>query len=89
MKLKPGDRVIIRSDLKIGQLYDNCLITKSMKKYSGKMAIINKTLQIVNRYTIIVEKRDTGWHWSKEMLIICKKDYNCSHCKHRYECITQ
>ena len=43
--LKIKDKVKIKSDLEVGQLYNNIAFTKDMEQYKGKLAAIENVLK--------------------------------------------
>ena len=43
--LKIKDKVKIKSDLEVGQLYNNIAFTKDMEQYKGKLAVIENVLK--------------------------------------------
>ena len=43
--LKIKDKVRIKSDLEVGQLYNNIAFTKDMEQYKGKLAVIENVLK--------------------------------------------
>ena len=45
MMLKIKDKVTIKSDLEVGQSYNNIAFTKDMEQYKGKDAVIENVLK--------------------------------------------
>ena len=43
--LKIKDKVRIKSDLEVGQSYNNIVFTKDMEQYKGKLAVIENVLK--------------------------------------------
>lgn len=63
MKYKVGDKVRVRSDLKINEDYGLQAFVIEMSQYIGKVVTIQKTYS--NKYNI---KEDKGkWYWTDEM----------------------
>jgi hypothetical protein len=63
MKLKVGDKVRIRKDLKVGEIYGSLRLLRSMKRYLGNVCTIT---DIDDDGDFDVE--ENGFFWSKEML---------------------
>ena len=64
MKYKVGDKVKVRSDLKVGKIYGNQIFVKEMKKYRGRDATI---LEEHSNFYNIEEDKDENWDWAEEM----------------------
>lgn len=64
MKYKVGDKVKVRSDLKVGEIYGNQIFVKEMKKYRGRDATI---LEEHSNFYNIEEDKDENWDWAEEM----------------------
>lgn len=64
MKYKVGDKVRVRSDLKVGKIYGNQIFVKEMKKYRGRDATI---LEEHSNFYNIEEDKDENWDWAEEM----------------------
>lgn len=62
MKFKVGDKVRIRTDLKINKKYGNQYFVNNMNQHKGKIAIIEQVLN--NYYSINLDH----YHWTDEML---------------------
>ena len=61
MKYKVGDKVKIRKDLKVGNVYGLCLFTEEMKDFCGKVVNITD----VNRMDYCIDSSDC--YWTNEM----------------------
>lgn len=59
MKYRPGDKVKVRSDLKINDKYEKYVVIKEMQKFSGKVVTIADCLW--DGYSILEDNRDNGW----------------------------
>jgi hypothetical protein len=65
MKYKVGDKVRIRRDLEIGQLYDGCLCTKGMQDLAGKVVCITEVHKIYGNHRYCIAS--SSWYWTDEM----------------------
>lgn len=63
MKYKVGDKVKVRSDLKVGKIYGNQIFVKEMKKYRGRDATI---LEEHSNFYNIEEDKDENWDWADD-----------------------
>ena len=63
MKYKVGDKVRIRSDLKIGEKYGKLDVFSDMAKFKGQEVIINEVSQSGNYYIA-----EVGYYYTEEML---------------------
>ena len=45
-KYEVGNKVLLRKDLEVGKIYKWCSLTKSMKQYLGKEAIIEEKPEV-------------------------------------------
>jgi hypothetical protein len=74
MKYKVGDKVRIRRDLEIGQLYDGCLCTRGMQDLAGKVVCITEVHKIYgnHRYSIA----SSSWYWTDEMFEEVNEEMN-------------
>ena len=76
-----GDRVIVRSDLKVDKIYDvygsdrGLSVTPGMGELFGREFTIKYTT--MNGAVCYLEEDDNGWAWTSEMLIGIEKDYEC------------
>lgn len=70
MKYRPGDKVKVRSDLKINDKYEKYVVIKEMQKFSGKVVTIADCLW--DGYSILEDNRDNGW--TDEMFEDIKED---------------
>lgn len=57
MKYKVGDKVKVRKDLKVGNVYGLCLFTEEMKDFCGKVVRIAD----VNRMDYCIDSSDCYW----------------------------
>ena len=73
MKYKVGDKVRIRSDLKVGERYGDFDFSKDMKEFLGKQVTIEESFENFNSYDI--KEDDYGFCWTDEM-IECKVYYD-------------
>ena len=64
-KYEVGNKVLLRKDLEVGELYKDCSLTKSMKQYLGKEAII-KEVDYDGDYKIDLD--DGEWCWTDDMI---------------------
>lgn len=64
MKYKVGDKVKVRSDLKINRDYGSQAFVREMSQYIGKVVTIKETYS--NKYNI--EEDGGEWFWTDEML---------------------
>ena len=65
MRYKVGDKVRIREDLIIGELYDDFTFVDDIIKYKGKVATITSVRLFIDCYSIDL---DNGtWRWTDEM----------------------
>lgn len=70
MKYKVGDKVRLRSDLKVGN-YGTCYCCDSMTDHAGEVVTIRELHKIIsNRFYIKEDLRGchSSWDWSFEML---------------------
>lgn len=65
MRYKVGDKVRVREDLSIGEMYDWCYFNHSMAVFLGKTVTIRKVRENLNRYEI--KEDDRVWSWTEEM----------------------
>lgn len=63
MKYKVGDRVKVRKDLEVGQVYGDCDFIEEMKEFRGKIMTVEKVY-----YSSYYLHGGGTWHWSEEML---------------------
>ena len=63
MKYKVGDKVRVRKDLEVEQVYGNCDFIKEMKEFRGKIMTVEKAY-----YSSYHLHGGGTWHWSDEML---------------------
>lgn len=65
MKFKVGDRVKVRSDLKLGNEYGKFIVSESMAKFAGEVVTISKVYRAIQGYRI----KDTiyGTKWTDDM----------------------
>jgi hypothetical protein len=61
MKYKVGDKVRIRRDLEIGQLYDGCLCTRGMQDLAGKVVCITEVHKIYGNHRYSIASCDCYW----------------------------
>lgn len=67
MKYKVGDRVKIREDLVVGNVYGAEVFVEDMGHYKGNMATITAICGDTYRINIDNEDSVRHWHWSDEM----------------------
>ena len=58
-KYEVGDRVLLRKDLEVGELYKDCSLVESMKQYLGKEAT-NLISNLKREYLINNEENSNG-----------------------------
>jgi len=64
--MKVGDKVKIKSDLKVGYDYEGSELVEEMVQYLGKEAIIAEVLHTDWEYGLDID--DNEWSWTTEML---------------------
>ena len=72
-KLKPGMRVRIREDLKVGSYYSRFLFNSYMEQYKGAITLIKGVDDSLGYYLIEADKK--AWHWPVEMFEQVYGDY--------------
>ena len=63
-KYEVGNKVLLRKDLEVGEMYKGCSLVESMKQYLGKEAIIEK-VDYDGDYKIDLDDRE--WYWTDDM----------------------
>ena len=63
-KLKVGDKVRIKRDLKVGENYAGMTFVEDMKRMRGKISTITSVYCCGSRFSI----KDNPWSWTPEML---------------------
>jgi hypothetical protein len=64
-KFKVGDKVRIKKDLVVDEVYSDCCFVEYMAKFKGEIATIIKRYSD-DCYLIDIDKE--GWLWAPEML---------------------
>lgn len=72
MKYKVGDKVKIRKDLKVGQMYGGCLFTEKMNNLVGETARITYIYRHNRKYQVA----SSHSFWADEMFEEDKKEMN-------------
>lgn len=79
-KLKVGDKVRVRPDLKVTSYeYDDCLTTTCMCEFKGKIVTIKSVEKKENRYTIV--ESGNNFLWSSEMFVLDGDDKREDDCR--------
>ena len=75
---KVGDKVLIRDDLVVDEVYDECVFVSSMANGRGKQAKIQQIcVSPKRRYRRYRLDIDNGrWSWSDPMLLPYPKQFN-------------
>lgn len=64
MKYKIGDKVKVRNDLKVFEIYGNKTFVERMEKYKGKLVTISEEFP---GFYHIKEDKNENWDWAEQM----------------------
>ena len=62
MKYEVGDKVLIRNDMHVSNVYCNCEFVLDMNVFSGSVATITETLPKSDQYRIDADNSKHFWH---------------------------
>ena len=73
-RYRPGDRVMVRDDLDIGEYYNDIGVTKGMLEFRGKEVTISVRLErdSKNKHCYHIDE-ENGWLWTDDMF--CEISY--------------
>lgn len=75
LRHKVGDKVRIRQDLKIGEVYDGVPVREEMVKFAGKvMTIENVYEDCYGNIDYYLEEDRSAWYWTESMFIVSNAD---------------
>lgn len=67
MKYKTGDKVLIRNDLKIDNVYNDYYYNEYMHEFKNKLATITNYYTIDGNKVYTIDLDNGMWFWNSEM----------------------
>jgi len=65
MNLKVGDKVRIKTNLKLGKWYGHEYFVDGMDEYAGEVCTVSKVNE--KNDTFFIKEDDELWHWTEKM----------------------